>query len=163
MDEDSHSTLEDRCNSINVIKDYLVDTSAAWMFYTPVMAASEYFVAGMASKEVAKSRLMAMAVNAVVMRPYGKLRQNWADYWNADAHSSTLKKFAVDTSYSVLFQIPVYSSILFASGASFKESCAALPAGLVVGAIVGRPYGYWLDTWRNLLGRKSTLGERDNA
>src|SRR3989344_4318357 len=106
-DNQTSENLEQRCaRSYNAVKDYLVDTAAAWLFYTPLMTASEY-VAGMESKEVAKSRLMAMVVNAVVMRPYGKLRQTWADYWHADAGSSTLKKLAVDASYSILFQIPV--------------------------------------------------------
>ena len=43
------------------IKNYLVDTTAAWLFYTPVMASVEYFVAGMEPKEVAKSRLLSIA------------------------------------------------------------------------------------------------------
>jgi len=32
-------------------KDYVVDTTAAWIFYTPVLAASEYLLAGMEPEE----------------------------------------------------------------------------------------------------------------
>jgi hypothetical protein len=32
-----------------------------------------------------------------------------------------------------------------------------LPSGLAVGALSGRLYGYWLDKWRKLWKRKTTL------
>lgn len=144
-------------NIAEAIKNYVVDTSASWMFYMPSLAASEYFIAKMEPLEVVKSRLFAMGVHALVMRPYGKVRQWWADRWNADEHSSKLKKFAVDTSASVLYQIPVYSAILYFSGVSLEEAAVALPSGLAIGTVSGRLYGYWLDKWRRVWKRKTTL------
>jgi len=58
-----------------------------------------------------------------------------------------------------LYQIPVYSTILTLAGASPEEIAVALPCGLTVGALSGRPYGYVLDKWRKHWGTKSTLEE----
>ena len=136
---------------------YIVDTTAAWLFYTPLMALSEHYVASMDSREVLHSRLYAAGVHALIMRPYGQFRQWWADYWHANGSSPFLKKLSVDTSAAVMFQLPAYSAILYASGASFKEIAVALPAGLAIGTLTGRPFGYVLDKWRKLWRTKPTL------
>lgn len=143
--------------SVSALRNYVVDTTAALGFYTPLMASAEYFVAGMEPEKVLKSRLMAAAYHAIMMRPYGKFRQWWADYWHADHTSHPLKKFAVDTSATILFQVPAYSTILYLAGASLKEVLVALPVGLTIGALSGRPFGYVLDKWRKLCGTKPTL------
>ncbi len=140
-----------------IVHRYLVDTTAGWLFYTPLMVISEYGIAGMSGEEVLQSRLYAAAVHAVIMRPYGKYREWWATTWKADAHSTPLKKAVVDTTASILFQLPLYSGILYASGASWKEIAVALPAGLAIGTISGRPFGYALDKWRKMWGAKPTL------
>lgn len=148
--------IKDKNHITEVLKDYLVDTSASLMFYTPLMASAEV-IAGMDSKEVIASRLSAIGVHALVMRPYGKFRKKWANYFNADGDSSRLKKFAVDASSLFLYQIPVYSTILYSSGASLEEASVALPIGLGIGLATGRPYGYFLDKWRKTYGRETTL------
>lgn len=155
--EETKSNDNPKKGIIESVKDYLVDTSAAWSFYTPALAASELLLAGMDSKEVLKSRLYGMGVQALVMRPYAKFRQWWANYWNTNKDSSSIKKFLVDTSATALYQIPVYSAILYESGASFDEASVALPFGVAIGASLGRLYGKWLDKWKKICGRKSTL------
>ncbi len=153
-------TLGERLNAegkVSAFRNYVVDMTAAWGFYTPLMASVEYFAAGMESEKVLKSRLMAAAYHAVLMRPYGKFRQWWADYWNVDYTSHPLKKFAIDTSAMIIFQVPSYSGILYLAGASLNEVLVALPVGLTVGVLSGRPFGYVLDKWRKLLGTKPTL------
>ena len=102
------------------IRKYTVDTTAAWMFYTPIMASIEKFIAGMDNKEVLKSRLFAAAYHAIFMRPYGKFREWYAKKWKADPDSSRFKKFLVDTSAMILVQTPSYSAILLLSGASLE-------------------------------------------
>ena len=111
----------------------------------------------MESEEVLKSRLYSLGVQALVMRPYAKYREWWAQYWDVDKESSKLKKWGVDTSATVLYQIPVYAAILYGSGASMDEAAVALPCGVAIGASLGRVYGTWLDTWRKVWGRESTL------
>ena len=146
-------------NIKNSITNYIVDTTAAWTFYTPTFATMEYLIAGMESEEILKSRLMAAGVQALVMRPYGKFREYWAKKWNANAESSRLKKFLVDTSALSIFQAPLYSAILYFSDVSLEEGLRALPVGILIGAASGRPYGYWLDKWRKIWGKKPTLSK----
>ena len=155
------SELEEIVNSENkpsTFKNYLVDTSAAIMVYTPLMASVEYF-SGMDSDEILKSRLFAAAANTIITRPYTIFREWWAKQWKADAKSSKTKKFLVDTSAMVMVQTPLYSGILYSSGASLEDIAVALPSGLIVGALSGRPFGYVLDKWRKLWGTKPTLDE----
>src|SRR3989338_2297738 len=114
-------------------KSYWVDTTASWIYWTPVMSVSET-VSGLELEEVAKSRAIGLGVSAVLGRPYGKFRQYWADLWHADAESSRSKKFIVDTTALTVFQIPVYGTMLYFAGASLKEGAAAFAIGLVIGA-----------------------------
>jgi hypothetical protein len=152
----SLNTLLCKVTLMNKLKDYLVDTSAIISFYTPLMASVE-FSAGMDLQEVSYSRLYSMMFHSAFGRPYGKYRDWFANKFNTNKDSSKTKKFMVDTSALMLWQIPNYSLILYASGASLEEITLALPLGLTVGAISGRPYGYFLDKWRTYFGRKTTL------
>ncbi len=139
------------------VKNYVVDTTAGISFYTPIMAVSEYFIGGMDSYEVLKSRLFAGACYCVIMRPLGKFRRWYANLWNADPESSQLKKFLVDASATVITQIPLYSTILYSSGASLDEITKALPAGIAIGAATGRPFCYFWDKYRKFWGTKPVL------
>src|SRR3989344_861640 len=82
--------------SSDSVKNYLVDTSFAWTYWTLVMAFTES-ISSMESEEILKSRLIGLAVQTFLSRPYGKFRQFWADLFKADANSSKLKKTFVDT------------------------------------------------------------------
>ena len=138
---------------------YLIDTTASWTFYIPLMASIEYGIAGMEPEKVLKSRLISMAAHALIARPYGKFREYYAQIWQADPASSQLKKVVVDTSATILFQAPVYSTLLYLAGASFKQGVIALTTGLAVGAASGRLYGFYLDYWRKKWGGKPTLSK----
>ncbi len=159
--KEEKETLEDKIQTNEVktsaIKNYIIDTSAALSFWTPIMTSIEYFGAGMDSEEVLKSRLAATTVHMTIARPYGKLRQWVADKMGANTESSQSKKFAIDTLAMISTQAPLYAGILYFSGASLQEVVVALPTGLAVGAVSGRPYGYCLDKWRKLWGTKTTF------
>ncbi|MBS3170116.1 L-alanine exporter AlaE [Candidatus Woesearchaeota archaeon] len=92
-----------------------------------------------------------------VARPYGLFRQYWADSWKTDPTSSATKKLIVDTTAHFCFQLPFYSVILYVSGTSLREGITALIAGLTIGAVAGRPFGYFQDKWRKLWGTRPTL------
>lgn len=140
-------------------KRYFIDTSAAWVFYAPIMGCTEYFVVGMGSGEVVKSRVFSACVQAVSMRPYGMFREWWAHYWAADLKSSRVRKLSVEVSAMLMQQVPLYSLTLYCSGASWQEIGTALPVGICIGAVSARPYGYFLDNWRKLWGAKPVLDE----
>ncbi len=138
------------------LEEYLIDTSAIISFYTPLMASIEVS-SGMSFDEVCRSRMYSILFHTFAGRTYGKFRSYYAQQWNANSESSQMRKLFIDTSALVLFQIPNYSLILYASGASLEEITVALPAGLTVGALSGRPYGFFLDRWRTFWGKKATL------
>ena len=133
----------------NSLKNYAVDTTSAWLFYNPIMASAEYFAAGMEPEEVLKSRLFASAVHAAVFRPLGKFRKYMAKKLNVTSESPAYKKFLSDTLATIIIQAPAYSTVLYLAGASTEEMAVALPTVLGIGAVSGRPYGYFSDKWRN--------------
>ncbi len=137
-------------------RSYAADTTISWLYWTPVMAAIES-LSGLETDEILKSRLASICLGAFIARPQGMFRQYWANLWNADAGSSRVKKLAVDTSAQICFQVPLYSIILYFSGASLKEGIAALSTGVAIGALSARPFGYIQDKWRKLWGTKPTL------
>lgn len=138
------------------VKRYVVNTTSSWLYWTPIMTATEYF-SGMEMDEITATRLSAMGLALFVAHPYGIFRQYWAELWKTDATSSSAKKLIVDTSAHVCFQLPLYSTILYASGTSFREGITALITGLTIGAVGGRPFGYFQDKWRMLWGTRPTL------
>ena len=156
MQSDTPTTYQRFRNSASNI---LVDVSAGWLFYLPIVASIEKFVVGMENEEVLKARGLAMGVHGVFLRPYGKFRGWWAKKWDVNSESSSFKKFLVDTTALMLYQIPTYSSVLYLSGASFEEGATALPLGLAVGAGTGRVFGMWLDKWRKIWGKEPTLSK----
>jgi hypothetical protein len=74
----------------NVFKSrsYWVDTSAGATFWTPVMAANEFYH-GMNSLEIAKARSLGLLIGATINRPVLKLRDYWAkNIWKIQKSSS---------------------------------------------------------------------------
>lgn len=141
----------------DAVSNYLVDFSAGTMFYTPLMASGEYFIAGMEPEEVLKSRIAAMGIHAICFRPIGKLRNAAANYFNLDENSTSYKKWASDVGSTLAIQLPTYSLALMTSGASLKEGLVALGVGATVTAVSGRAFGKWMDTWRGIWGKERAL------
>lgn len=140
-----------------VFRDYVIDTTSSIVFFTPIMALMEYFIAGMTGSAVLTSRIIAIVIGVLLARVYGIFREWWAAYTKTNRESSKERKFIVDTSARVLFQLPTYPVFLFIAGASVHQVLIALPTGIAIGIASGRPYGYFLDVWRKLWGGKPTL------
>ena len=138
-------------------KGYMTDTSAALMFYNPLLAANEYFIGGLEPEEVLSTRIGMSITGLFASRLYGKFREYWAKRCKTDADSSRLRKFVTDVSGNLIFYTPIYSTIMWTSGASPEEIALALPAGLTTGTIMARPYGWFLDKWRKKFGVKPVL------
>lgn len=138
------------------VKNWAVDTTAAWLYWTPVMTVTE-FASGMEPKEVLKSRAMSLLNHAVLGRVVGKYRNVVAKWYHADANSSEIRKAVSDITAQLTTQIPIYSTMLYFSGVSLREGLAALGTGLVIGFFSGRPFGYVQDCWRKRWGTKTTF------
>ena len=156
-----NTNLEDvllKCNNIKKqLRDYSIDTSARIMFYIPPLAAWEKFVANMENKEVIKSRSLAVIVNLIIARPYGKFREYWAATCNTNDESSKTRKFLTETIGSIIFGLPTYAGVLYCSGASKEEIITALPFGVMLTAVTGRIFGRFLDYYRKRLGGNPIL------
>jgi len=144
---------------VNATTNYLVDVSAAMMFYQPLMFTMEKVVARLEDEEILKTRLTSMAVNALTMRPYGLFREVWAKFWNADGKSHPIKKMLVDASLASTYTLTVYSTILYFSGVSLEEGLTAVSSAVAISAATGRPFGWWLDKWRKTWGKEPTLSK----
>ncbi len=138
------------------VKNWAVDTTAAWLYWTPIMTATE-FASGMEPKEVLKSRAMSLLNHAVLGRLIGKYRHFVAKWYHADSSSSEIRKVVSDITAQLTTQIPIYSTMLYFSGVSFREGLTALGTGLLIGFFSGRPFGYVQDYWRRRWGTKTTF------
>lgn len=137
--------------------NYLVDVSAGLMFYNPVMATGEYLVAGMDGSEVMKSRLGASLMQAICMRPIGKLRNASAKLFGITKESPWYQKWASDVASTLVVQLPTYATALYFAGASLEEGATALGMGAAVTATSGRFFGKWMDTWRKTWGKEPAI------
>ena len=136
----STSSLQNYLNQLlpqgSIRRNYVVDTLAVWSFYNPPFALMEYCWAGLNGEEVLKARLMAITLQATTTRLiYAPLRQWWADIWKADYTSSKFKKWIVDTTGFMMYQIPVYTATLLVAGANESEIKKALPARIILGIL----------------------------
>ena len=162
MDEPLERRVESQTNKggkgkiVGEIKDYLVDTSCAWVYYGSVMAGVE-FATGMESSQILKSRLAGAVVHATIMKPYGKLRKGIAERLKGNKESSPLKKAVVDVSSMLTFQAPMYATMLYLANVPFERAMVSYPTGLAVGIVQAFAFGFVLDKWREQFGRKPDL------
>lgn len=139
-------------------RGYISDVFSGTLFYTPIMGANEYFIAGMELDEVLSTRGGMVVTNMFIGRPYGKFRDFWArKVMRADANSSRLKKWATDITAPIMFYAPVYAAMMKMSGASWEETGTALATGMTIVTLSGRPYGWFLDKCRRIMGVKPAL------
>ena len=156
--ERKESRLEKIVRTVkNEAKEYMVDTSASLLYANTIFGAGEYFIAGMEPDKLLKTRIGMSLIGCVIYRPFSKFREYWAKLWKTDAESSKTKKFLTDVSGNITFFAPIYTGIMYLSGASWEEMGAALPAGMLTAIITARPYGWFLDKWRKMFGTKPTL------
>ncbi len=142
----------------SALRGYLIDTSASWLYWTPVMAAVE-FGTGLSSKQVFYSRAIGLLTSVVLARPLGKFREYWSEQCKTDSDSSWIRKYVTDTAGWCL-QVPLYSLQLYISGVTSLENVIkSLAGGLGTTAVLGRPYGYFLDFWRKKFGAKPVLSK----
>lgn len=141
------------------VKKWLVEGIAVNLFYTPILAINELFVAHMTPYETLKARLISIPLGFVLGgRPYGFWRQTYARVFKTDENSGRIRKFLVDTSASLIFNGIVYTGILKSSGASWEEVGTALGSyAIFINMPFGRLYGWFLDKFSKQFGIKPTL------
>jgi len=131
------------------VKRYCVDSLATVLFFTVVATLAEVFVARMSLDQVLTSRSTAIPVMLLTGRPYGLWRDLWFRFGAAERRSGAAR-LALDVGAFLTFQVPVYAGILWISGASGAQMAAALGSATVMMALVGRPFGVFLEFCRGL-------------
>lgn len=129
-------------------RSFIADTLALVVFFTVTGALNERFVAGMSWQEVAVSRGIGAPLMVLTARPYGL----WRDWFMSRFLSE--KPTIADGAALLMFQVPIYAGILWASGASGQGLLTGTAFYAVLMLVLGRPYGMWLDFVRKGFGLK---------
>jgi hypothetical protein len=136
-------------------RSYCVSVSAGWLYYTPVFAALIDPVAlGYDGERILKNRLMGALVSTIIMEPYKMMRHTLAKKFNVTRESPRWKRVLFEIASSAPIQIPVYSALLYKSGADLSDPTTLLTVGLGFGFVSGSSpiMGKWMDTWRDANG-----------
>jgi hypothetical protein len=135
------------------MRRFLADTFAMITLSTVCGMVIEIFVSGMTLGQSAQARLAAVPVNLLTARPYGMFRDWLFQMTKADI-GGEVRKILVDTLAFIVFQVPLYATILWFSGANTRQIAAACGSVTIVSAFIGRPYGMLLELFRWLFGVK---------
>ncbi|MGF1554024.1 MAG: L-alanine exporter AlaE [Paracoccaceae bacterium] len=123
------------------------------VFFTAVATFSERVVAGMAWDSVLASRAASVPAMLLTGRACGRWR-DWAMARLARRGHGDRRRALADAGVFMAFQVPVYAAILWVAGASLAEGVSAM----ALMALVGRPYGLFLDAVRRLFGLAPASG-----
>ncbi len=139
-------------------KDYAIDVTASWMFWTPAMASVE-LLAGMTSEEITGLRKAGIVAQAIIMRPYEKIRERIADYWKVTNENPLWQRIGVELATMFLVSIPTYTAMLYSAEITFKKSVFASLLNPAASLLLAMPYGFINEKWARLWGRKPVMYE----
>ncbi len=129
------------------VRHAAADTFAMVVFCFVAGMLIEIFISGMTFEQSLQSRLLSIPVNIAIAWPYGVFR-DWVLHQGSRVHPSELMKRIADVVAYVLFQSPVYATILWFVGASTDQIMTAVASNAVVSCGLGVLYGYFLDNCR---------------
>lgn len=127
---------------------FVADTTAMFLFFTTTGVINERFIAGMAWEQVFYARLLGAALMVPVGRPYGV----WRDWLLKHAQPNRMSHLLWDSLALVTFQVPIYATIIAASGASGRGLLQGVLGATVMMLALGRPYGAFLNWIRAKFG-----------
>lgn len=125
------------------MRRFFADTFAMITFSTVVGMAIE-IASGMTLKQSAQVRLTAIPVNFLTARLYGMFRDWMFRLFKIQKNNQFLKGIA-DILAFVLFQVPLYATILATSGDSVRQIAISCSTITILSVFMGRPYGIFLD------------------
>lgn len=123
---------------------FLADTFAMIIFSTVVGMVIEILISGMTLGQSMQVRLTAIPTSLLTARLYGMFR-DWMFQLMRANKGGQVKKGIADILAFVLFQIPLYVTILAISGANARQIATACGTVTIFSAFMGRPYGIFLD------------------
>ena len=133
---------------------FLVDTAASLLFWNAVNTANEMLRAGYTGEECLKARAIGSIANIATARPYGKIRDWLYEKFELTKESKGAKKFLVDSVSMTAFSIPIYFGVSAAIGIPDEKMQEAAKGVAAMCMFGGRPYGWFLDNFRESFGLK---------
>ncbi len=131
---------------------FIVDAFAMNAFSIAICTPNELLIAGMDFDEYVRTRLTAIVLNTLTGRPYGVWRDWLVRKLKIGTETSSGIKYLGDTTAFIGFQLPLYWLSMMLGGAELIEMISASTTLTVVAGLTGRPYGVWLDKFRNECG-----------
>ncbi|SNY41470.1 L-alanine exporter [Pseudooceanicola antarcticus] len=128
-------------------REFIADTLALVLFFTLAGALNERFIVGMSWEEVLRARLIGAPLMVLTARPYGIWRSWLMARFAGDGRVS---QGLWDSLALLLFQVPIYVSIIWTSGARGGELLLGALGAVAYMFLLGRPYGMFLDWVRAL-------------
>jgi len=90
------------------------------------------------------TRLAAIPVLLVMVKPYAWLRKLGMEHWQV-GEEDWIKKAVVDIAVSVIMRVIPYAVVLAHAGADQKQIATACTTVAILSAVIGRPYGVFLE------------------
>jgi len=126
------------------MRKFLADTFTMITFSTVVGMVIEILISGMTLGQSVQARLTAIPANLLTARLYGMFR-DWVFRLMRVNEGGQVRKGITDILAFVLFQVPLYATILATSGANVRQITMACGTVTIFSAFMGRPYGIFLD------------------
>ncbi len=131
------------------LRRFVADTIAMIVFSTSTGMLIEIFLSGMSFGQSLQARLTAIPANTITARPYGMFR-DWVIRVSGATKGGQVRKAISDIIAFILFQVPLYATILLTAGANPRQIATACGTVTILSAFMGRPYGIFLDFVRLL-------------
>ena len=129
------------------VRHAVADTFAMVIFCFSAGMIVEILISGMTFQQSLASRLLSIPVNMAIAWPYGIYR-DWIIKQSARFSSNRVVRLTADLVAFVSFQIPVYTGILIAVGASYDQIVTAVASTAVISCGMGVLYGQFLEICR---------------
>ncbi len=127
------------------IENYLIDTSARMVVYTPLMSVVEAS-SGLNTDQIVRQRVTSIVIDFFVGRIYGKTLSFMRKRVDP---KGWLGSYLIDTLSMIGIYSPVYIGMLAANGANSQQIKMALAKATVIGMLTARPFGkHILNRWR---------------
>lgn len=132
------------------MRKFLADTVAMITFSWVIGMVIEMGIAGLTLGQSLQSRISGVAANLLTGGLYGKFRDWLFTVTKTTNESGWLREMFVGTLAFVSFQVPLYTAILWSTGATIGQIGAAVGTVTVLSTFIGGPYDMFLVLVRHL-------------
>lgn len=133
-------------------RQFIADTFALVSFAFAFGLFVEVVVSGLTLEQGLRSRLIALPLNIIVARPYGRYR-DWLFCVAKTERRGRIARSATDIGSFMTFMIPQYAIVLWWVEADAPQILVACLSVLAISTAIGRPYGLYLVFCRNIIHR----------